>query len=191
MSEELTKIKEVIDKFQEGYLNRDPNVVDGFMDLFCDSDILEVIGTDAYQKGQGEWSLDKVALQKMISSDWQSWGDLKLDTDQLNIHVNGQTAWFAAAGKVSRTLEPEQSYQHFIKYLKWVTENEPEATAKGKLLDVLRGGIITLAEAERGARYTWPIRLTGVLIRDEDQWRFCQMTFSFPTIYPPDIRFTD
>jgi ketosteroid isomerase-like protein len=191
MQDEIAKIKEVIRKFQQGYLNRDLNAVEKFMDLFCDEGTLEVIGTNAYIKGQGEWCLDKDALRKVIVGDWQSWGDLRLDTDDLNIHVNGQTAWFATTGTVSRTMDPAQSYQNFIGYLKWVAENEPEISAKDKLLDVLRGGLITLAEAEKGASYIWPIRLTAVLVQDKGQWKFCQMTFSFPTIYPPDVRVTE
>lgn len=190
MNEEIANIKEVIQAFQQGYLDRDLEAVDRFLDLFCDEGDLEVIGTDAHIKGEGEWCLDKNALKKIIYSDWKGWGDLRLDTDNLDIHLNGQTAWFAAPGSVSRTMEPAQSYQNFIGYLKWVAENEPEVPAKDKLLDMLRGGIITLAEAEQGATYIWPIRLTGVLVKENDQWRFCQMTFSFPTIYPPDIRLT-
>ena len=69
MREEITKIQEVIQEFQEGYLRRDLDAVEKFMDLFCDEDILEIIGTDAYIKGQGEWCLDKNALKKMISGD--------------------------------------------------------------------------------------------------------------------------
>ena len=191
MRAEISKIKEVIRKFQEGYIRRDLDAVDKFLDLFCGEGNLEVIGTGAYIKGQGEWCLDKNALEKMVSGDWQSWGDLRLDMDALDIHLNGQTAWFATTGTVSRTVEPAQSYRNFIGYLKWITENEPEVSAKDKLLDVLHGGILTLAEAEKGANYIWPIRLTAILIRERDQWRFCQMTFAFPTIYPPDIRLTE
>jgi len=190
MEEEITKIKEVIHGFQKGYLDRDLDAVEKFMDLFCDEGILEVIGTDAHVKGKGEWCLDKNALKKIVHSDWENWGDLRLDLDNLTIHINGYAAWFATAGTVSRTMEPAQSYKNFLGYLKWVTENEPEVSAKDKLLDILRGGLITLAEAEQGATYIWPIRLTAVLIKENDLWRFCQMTFSFPTIYPPDIRLT-
>ena len=191
MEAEIATIKEVVHQFQQGYLDRDLDAVDKFMDLFYDEGIMEVIGTDAYVKGKGEWCLDKNALKKIVYSDWQNWGDLRLDVDNLKVHVNGQTAWFATTGTVSRTMEPAQSYKNFLGYLKWVTENEPAVSAKDKLLDVLRGGIITMAEAEQGATYIWPIRLTAVLIKENDRWRFCQMTFSFPTIYPPDIRLTE
>lgn len=191
MSETTIQIKAIIDRFQEGYLHRDPEALEAFMDLFCDDDRLEVIGTGAHIQGEGEWCLDKTTLRRMISGDWEGWGDLRLALDQLNIHVHGDTAWFAVPGTVSRTTPPDQSCQNFMGYLKWVTENEPEVPAREKLLDVLRGGIITLAEADRGATYIWPLRLTGVLIRQADRWRFCQMTFSFPTIYPPDIRLTE
>lgn len=188
MQDEITNIKEVLCQFQQGYLERDLEAVDKFLELFCDDGTLEVIGTNAYIKGQGEWCLDKQALHKLVYGDWKDWGDLRLDTDNLNIHVNGSTAWFATTATVSRTLEPAQSYQNFMGYVKWVAENEPEIPAKDKLLDLLRGGLITLAEAEQGASYIWPIRLTAVLVKEKDQWRFCQMTFSFPTIYPPDVR---
>lgn len=191
MTEELTKIEEVIHKFQKGYVARNLDTVEKFMDLFCDDGTLEVIGTGAHIKGKGEWCLDKIALKKIITSDWQSWGDLRLDTDNLKIHVNGQTAWFAATGTISQTMEPAQSYKNFLGYLKWLTENEPEVSAKEKLLDMLRGGITTLAEAEQGAQYIWPIRLTAILVDLEGQWRFTQLTFSFPTIYPPDLRLTE
>jgi len=188
MSAEIIKIKAVIHQFQDGYRMRDVDKVDRFMDLFCEDGTLEVIGTDAYIKGQGEWCLDRAALRKLVSGDWQGWGDLCLDTDGLTIHVKGEAAWFAAKGTVSRTIEPAQSYRNFLGYLKWLTENEPEVPAKEKLLDVLRGGITTLANAEMGATYIWPLRLAAVLVKDAGQWRFCQMTFSFPTIYPPDVR---
>jgi len=191
MKDEINEIREVIREFQKGYLDRNLDATGKFMDLFCDEPSLEVIGTDAYIKGQGEWCLDKNALEKLVSGDWQSWGDLRLDAVNLNIHMNGQTAWFATTGTVSRTMEPAQGYQNFIGYLKWIAENEPEVPAKDKLLDVLRGGLITLADAEKGSRYIWPIRLTAILVKDKGQWKFCQMSFSFPTIYPPDVRLTE
>jgi hypothetical protein len=190
MYEETVRVLEVIHEFQKGYINRDLNSLDSFLDLFCDEAILEVIGTNAYKKGEGEWCLDKTTLKELISGDWRSWGDLRIDTDNLNIHVKGHTAWFATTGTVSRTMEPAQSYQNYIGYIKWVAENEPEVAAKDKLLDLLRGGMITLAEGERGAQYIWPIRLTFILVKETGRWKFCQVTFSFPTIYPPDVRFT-
>jgi len=191
MPDEIAKIKEVLRQFQQGYLERNLESVDQFLELFCDDGTMEVIGTNAYRKGEGEWCLDKQALHKLVYGDWKDWGDLRIDMDDLNIHVNGQTAWFAATATVSRILEPAQSYQNFMGYVKWVAENEPETPAKDKLLDLLRGGLITLVEAEQGASYIWPIRLSAVMVKDNDQWRFCQMTFSFPTIYPPDVRLTE
>lgn len=190
MNEEITRVKTVIDQFQEGYLHRDLDVIDDFMELFCDNGKLEVIGTNAFIKGQGEWCLDRKTVRKLVYSDWQNWGDLKLDTENLNIHVNGNCAWFAAMGTVSRTIDPSESYQNFFDDLKWITDQEQEITVKDKLLAVMRSGINRLAEAEKGTQYTWPIRFTAVLVKEKDQWQFCQMNFSFPTIYPPDIRLT-
>lgn len=191
MTAEITQIKAVIQYFQDGYRLRDVDTVDRFMNLFCEDGRLEIIGTDAFIKGQGEWCLNRAALKKLVVGDWQGWGDLRLDTEDLTIHVKGEAAWFAATGTVSRSIEPDQSYRNFLGYMKWVTENEPEIPVKEKLLDMLRGGITTLANAEMGATYIWPLRLTAVLVKEAGRWRFCQMTFSFPTIYPPDVRLVE
>jgi hypothetical protein len=83
MTEEIAKIEEVIREFQMGYLNRNLDSVEKFMDLFCDEDTLEVIGTNAYVKGQGEWCLDKIALKKLIIDDWQDWGHLRPDIGKM------------------------------------------------------------------------------------------------------------
>ena len=190
MSEEIKHIKEVINKFQTGYIHRNIDNLDTFMDLFC-NDELEIIGTGAYKRGSGEWCVDKKTVRKLIADDWESWGDLRLNTDQLDINIQNQTAWFATTGTVSRTIEPGKSYQNFIGYMKWLTENEPEVSSKEKLLDVLQAAVSTLAEADRGKDYIWPIRFSAVLVKQNNQWRFCQMTFSFPTIYPPDVRLTE
>ena len=191
METQLQEIREVLAKFQQGYIARDIDQLDDFMQLFVAEGRFEVIGTDAYTKGVSEWCLTGDSLRRMIRSDWESWGDLRLDFDGAEITIRGEAAWLAAAGTVSRTLPPEQSYHNFLGYMRWLTENELEVPAKEKLLDVLQGGITTLVNADKGASYIWPLRLTAVLVKDDGHWRFAQMTFSFPTIYPPDVRLTE
>ena len=36
--------------------------------------------------------------------------------------------------------------------------------------------------------FVWALRLTAVVVRDMDGWKFAQVNFSFPTIYFPDVR---
>lgn len=191
MENERQDIREVLAKFQSGYVSRDTDQLDAFMQLFVEEGRFEVIGTDAYIKGVSEWSLTSESLRRMIRSDWESWGDLRLDFDGAEISIRGEVAWLAAAGTVSRTIPPEKSYQNFLGYMRWLTENELEVPAKEKILDVLRGGITTLVNSDKGESYIWPLRLTAVLVKDGGRWRFAQMTFSFPTIFPPDIRLTE
>jgi hypothetical protein len=57
------------------------------------------------------------------------------------------------AGRSPMMSKPASKSFFFLSYLKWVTENEPEISAKDKLLIVLRGGTTTSAEAEQGANY--------------------------------------
>jgi hypothetical protein len=63
--------------------------------------------------------------------------------------------------------------------------------AEEKVHYILRGGTNTVYELRRGERFVWPLRLTAVVVRDGDAWRFAQLHFSFPTIYFPDVRSMD
>lgn len=56
MPDEIANIKEVLRQFQQGYLDRDLDTVGEFLDLFCAEGVLEVVGTNAYIKGEGEWA---------------------------------------------------------------------------------------------------------------------------------------
>jgi hypothetical protein len=191
MEQKTQEIRTVLKAFQDGYIARDISALDGFMTLFAEEGQIEVIGTSSHTKGQGEWCLDTESLRELIKTDWESWGDLRLDFDGADIHTHGHVGWLAAAGTVSMQIEPEQSYKNYIKYMRWVTENEPEVSAKEKILDILRGGIHTITQAGRGASYIWPIWLTAVLVKEGSNWKFVQMSFSFPTFYPPDIRLVE
>jgi len=191
MEHKIQEIRAVLKAFQDGYIARDVSALDDFMTLFAEEGQFEVIGTSSHTKGQGEWCLDTDSLRKMIRSDWESWGDLRLDFNGAEIHTNGNVGWLAAAGTVSMQIEPEQSYNNYVKYMRWVTENEPEVPAREKILDVLRGGVHTIIQAGQGAKYIWPIWWTAVLVKNENNWKFVQMTFSFPTYYPPDIRLVE
>ena len=72
-----------------------------------------------------------------------------------------------------------------------VQQSNSEPSRNQKILDILRGGIHTITQAGRGASYIWPIWLTAVLVKEGSNWKFVQMSFSFPTFYPPDIRLTE
>jgi hypothetical protein len=63
--------------------------------------------------------------------------------------------------------------------------------AEQKLHFILRGGTNTVYELRRGEKFVWALRLTAVVVREADGWKFAQVNFSFPTIYFPDVRIVE
>ncbi len=187
MSDDFKLIKKVIEDFQKYYTERNPDNIDKIMDLFCDEGNLEVIGTNADKKGKGEWCLNYDSVKNLILNDWKGWGDLKLDLVNINIQRNDKTAWFAVVGNLRNNFTSDEIYKDFYDYMKSTVEGEPEISYKKKLENIVRDGLECLLEVQNGEAFNWPIRVNAILVKDQDVWKFTQMVFSFPTIYP-DIR---
>jgi hypothetical protein len=119
----LTALRE----FQDGYIKRDPNLLDTFMNgLIAKNDDVLILGTDA-----GEWARGYSATAAFIRADWQGWGDFRFDVDNSVICSSEDVAWIASIGEV-----------HF-----------------------------------RGSDR--PIRFSGVLTRDGENWLFQEMHFQW------------
>jgi hypothetical protein len=89
------EILQVLENFQEGYLNRDVSVLSSFMDdLFSKENIL-ILGTmpNEIYSGSEEAEL-------LIRSDWESWGDCTFFFENANISVYNDVAWFSTFGHV-------------------------------------------------------------------------------------------
>jgi hypothetical protein len=179
-------VRQVLQRFQDYYTRREPVLLEPFLELLADDD-LEVIGTNGTQPGEGEWYLNKDAARELFRSDWQSWGDLRLDVPGARIRINGKTAWLTATGTVSMNIPAEQNYQDFLTFIKQYMDSD-QGSAEQKLLYILRGGSNTLFELRRGEHFVWPLRFAAVLTQQEGTWKFTQMQFSFPTVYFPDVR---
>jgi hypothetical protein len=179
-------VRQVLQRFQDYYTRREPVLLEPFLELLADDD-LEVIGTNGTQPGEGEWYLNKDAARELFRSDWQSWGDLRLDVPGARIRINGKTAWLTATGTVSMNIPAEQNYQDFLTFIKQYMDSD-QGSAEQKLLYILRGGSNTLFELRRGEHFVWRLRFTAVLTQQEGTWKFTQMQFSFPTVYFPDVR---
>ncbi len=185
----VEQVRQVLQRFQDYYTRRDPALLEPFQELLAD-EALEVVGTNGIQPGKGEWYLSKAAAKELFLGDWQGWGDLRLDVPDAHIQVNGNTAWLSASGTVNTTIAAEQNYDDYLAFIKRYINSE-NASAKEKLLYILRGGSNTLYELQRGERFTWPLRFTAVLTLQGTDWLFQYMQFSFPTMYFPDARILD
>ena len=179
-----TDIRSLMQAFQEGYIQRDQNQVDPFMELFTED--AEVIGTNGVRPGMDEWYMDRSSARELVAGDWEGWGDVRLDLDSMSIHSRGEVGWVAASATVTQVIGDE-NYQSYLDFVKKYLERT-DVSAEQKLLNILRGGTNTVYELRRGEKFVWALRFTAVVVREADGWKFAQMNFSFPTIYFPDVR---
>ena len=186
---DIDQIRLVLQRFQDGYTQRDAAHLDEIMSLFAD-DNLEVIGTNGVKPGVDEWYLNKASARGLVKGDWEGWGDVQLDVAGAHIQAQGDVAWLATSATVSMSIRAEENFQSYLQRIKDVLDQN-DLTAEIKLLDILRGGSNTLYELRRGEHFIWPLRFTAVLLRQAGEWRFQQMQFSFPTTRFPDERIVD
>lgn len=181
------EIRSLMQKFQDGYTKRDITQVDAFMELFTED--AEVIGTNGLKPREGEWYMDRASARALVEGDWKGWGDVRLDLDSMSIHSLGSVGWIAANATVTEIIG-EENYQACLEFVKTFID-DPNLSAEQKLLHILQGGMNTVYELRRGEKFIWSLRLTAVVVREADGWKFAQMNFSFPTIYFPDVRWTE
>lgn len=178
------EIRSLLQRFQDGYTHRDLTQLDAFMDLFTAN--AEVIGTNGVKPGADEWYTSRDAARELVKGDWEGWGDLRLDIDSAAIQAQGTVGWIAATATVSQTIG-EENYDSFLEFVKNYIETS-DLPARQKLHFILRGGTNTVYELSRGETFVWALRLTAVVVREVDNWKFAQVNFSFPTVYFPDVR---
>jgi hypothetical protein len=177
----------LLQTFQDGYTHRDLSRVDEFMLLFTTD--AEVIGTNGIRPGVDEWYTDRTAARELVEGDWEGWGDLRLDLEHASIRTRGDAGWIAASATVTSIIGDE-NYQSYLDFVKSFIEKST-LPAEQKLHFILRGGTNTIYELRRGEKFVWALRLTAVVVRESDGWKFAQMNFSFPTVYFPDVRNMD
>ncbi|HSD83720.1 MAG TPA: hypothetical protein VLG46_07670 [Anaerolineae bacterium] len=184
---DIERVRLTLQRFQDGYTQRDVARLDEFMQLFADGAGVEVIGTNGIRPGVDEWYLDKAGTRELVQGDWKFWGDLWLEVDGAHIQARGDVAWLAVPGTVSMTIQAEENVQSHLQRIKDLID-QAGPTAEEKLLDILRDGSNIMYELRRGEQFVWPLRFTAVLVRQAGEWRFQQVQFSFPTTRLPDER---
>jgi hypothetical protein len=179
-----SEIRSLMQAFQDGYIQRDLNQTDAFMQLFTED--AEVIGTNGVRPAEGEWYMDRSSARELVAGDWEGWGDVRLDLDSMSIHSRGEVGWIAASAIVTQRIG-EENYASYLEFVKKYLERT-DVSAEQKLLYILRGGTNTVYELRRGEKFVWALRFTAVVVQEAEGWKFAQMNFSFPTVYFPDVR---
>lgn len=116
-------------KFQDGYAKRDTGQVESFMNSLYSKGNILILGTMPGEIFEGYKSSNR-----LVKSDWESWGDCRFALDSANISATGNVAWFSARGYV---------------------------------------------EFDLSSLLVIPLRLTGVMVKEEGTWKFQQQQFQF------------
>ncbi len=181
------QVRDLLQKFQDGYARRDPAYLDSVMDLFGPDSELEVIGTNAIFPGQGEWCKGRQAVRNLIEGDWEGWGDVVFDLDMAQIFAKGDVAWLATTGTVTDVITADYKYEGFVEFARAVLEDDQDSD-KVKMLDITQVGNQLVSSLLLPETCVWPFRFTAVAVNTDGQWRFHQMQFSFATTSAPDER---
>lgn len=169
-------------KFQEGYTNRDLNMLDEFVEeLFVNDNDSLIVGT-----ADSEWCNGKDEIKNLIGSDWKYWGNVILDIDGATVSSLGDVAWVTTEGFLHSSLTEVRAYAKCLNNIK--TSIDSDIKSRDKLLDTLRSISMCLYDLNLGEEVVRPFRFTAVLLRCNNGWKFHNIHFSHPTTLPADVR---
>ena len=168
--------KEIFKKFQEGYAKRDTSKVEAFANELCTKHI-QIIGT-----GDEEWLQGIDAAKILFKNDWLYWFGLSLDTSTLNVTTAGNTAFFRIKGIAFMTF-PDKEAAYDFAYNRLQQMVKQEKTSRTKLLFYSGEAANLIQQIESGSLdIKYSIRISGALVKQDGNWLFQQLVFSFP--YP-------
>lgn len=175
----ITQIGSVLQKFQDGYTERNLDQLDAFMDLFIQDGDPELIGIGAFERGGVEWfeGLDKI--REIIQSDWEYWGDIQIDVAGAKISVKGDVAWLTTTGMLEQTDTFDKALPLYLDQMKSLLEAEDQCPDV-KLVEATHFGMRRLWERSKGKGHKWPLVISAVLQNDEGDWRFHTIHWSMP-----------
>ncbi len=122
--DETEAVRGQLQRFQDGYTLRDPARLDDFMQLFVQSEEIELIGVGAVKRGGNEWFQGLSQIREIIEGDWQYWGDVRLDVADAKISVRGETAWLTTCGDLLSSEHYEKALPFYLDTMKKTLEDE-------------------------------------------------------------------
>jgi hypothetical protein len=170
------QIVEVLNKFQDGYIKRDTSFVSKFASDLCAKDI-QILGT-----GDDEWVEGITAAKTLFKNDWLYWFGVALDTSTLSITTTNNTAFFLIKGIASMTFPNKETAYDFA-YRRLQQLISTEKTSRTKMLSYSSEASNLIQQIESGSlEIKYSIRISGAVVKQNDNWLFKQLVFSFP--YP-------
>lgn len=192
MSKEIMN-KEIIENlrfFQEGYIKRDLDSIDNFMDtLFDKNDNILIVGTS-----DGEWCIGYEEAKNLFLSDWEYWGDLRIDIEEAVISLTDNAALVFVPGTVKYSFsDSDERYSRYIDFVKRYFQEDSSDSRKSnkvKLAEINWVLCHLLHQREDCERnYLWKLGVSFVFVKKADRWVIRQMQFSLPVMnHFPDER---
>ena len=179
MKNTKVQIREVLQRFQDGYTARDVSQLDEFMTLFVQSDEIEMIGVGASRRGGNEWFQGFDQIREIIESDWTYWGDVKLNVEGAKISVKGDAAWLSTDGDLVVTAAFDEALPFYLDMMKEALEDEKRSLDM-RVMDATHFGLSRIRDIQRGVGFPNPFTFTAVLVREGGAWQFHTIHWSFP-----------
>lgn len=174
-----SEVRSTLQKFQDGYTSRDVARLDQFMQLFVQSEAIEMIGIGASKRHATEWYEGISRVREFIEGDWKYWGDVRLDVGGAKISIHGDVAWLSATGTVTQTQVFDTAIEYHLNDMKAFFDRE-NLSADEKLMEVTYYGMRRLRERAKGIGYSRNLVFTAVLVRVEGEWRFHSQHWAMP-----------
>lgn len=105
------ELMEVLDIFQEAYIQRNTKEIDNFMDaLFDKNENVIVVGT-----GGHELCIGYEEVKDIFLGDWEYWGELRIKADDATIIPLGNTALIYTTGTVKYSFDSKsETYTRYL-----------------------------------------------------------------------------
>lgn len=194
--QERDNIIKFLNKFQEGYSNRDLSKVREWAESLMTKDVY-IIGTNAVYPNTDEWQVGIDKATELFSNDWKRWGVLEADLRNADIRIlNDNVALIAMKATVTKSIENgfgrsnEQNMERSLKRLADLEKNTAKST-RLKLFTAIWDAGMVLKNTELGETLIWPIRISMVLIKEKGKWKMNQTHYSYPMSGYPPIRIID
>ncbi|MBN2794944.1 MAG: nuclear transport factor 2 family protein [Clostridia bacterium] len=163
------EIRDLLGHFQSGYLKRDLNEVDAFMQLFTENQKAVYIGTDAEEFLQGP-----DALKEIIESDWEYWGDFKIDLDGAVIVEKNDFAYFTTQAYIFK----KHNHESMMKGISYYYNEAIKENTASSLIEGLRYMTHLKYEMDKGEDFFAPMRFSGFCIKENGEWKFGHIQYS-------------
>jgi len=181
MRRRMYMCKEIIkafEKFAEGYKKRRLDEIDDFMALFSDAADAQMIGIGATVPGAYEWFTGKNEIKEIILSDWNYWGNVVFDIENMRLTTKGDVAWFSLCAELEQVEQKEETLAFFANKMKKMLGDE-NISAHDKIFEAAHFGVRRVRECNLGAGYMWKMVITGVLVK-KDIWQFHTLHWAMP-----------